>query len=54
LVFLQPDILQYIEEWSWEREVSYDEDRIYSYEYEDLENGNYYKYELTLHRRFKN
>ncbi|HTO14291.1 MAG TPA: hypothetical protein VLZ83_00870 [Edaphocola sp.] len=54
LVFLQPDILQYIEEWSWEREASYDEDRIYSYEYEDLENGNYYKSELTLHRRFKN
>src|SRR5690554_625846 len=53
LVFLQPDILQYIEEWSWEREASYDEDRIYSYEYEDLENGNYYKSELTLHRRFK-
>jgi hypothetical protein len=54
LVFLQPDILEYIEEWSWEREASYDEDRIYSYEYEDLENGNYYKSELTLHRRFKN
>lgn len=53
LVFLQPDILQYIEEWSWEREASYDEDRIYSYEYEDLENGNYYKSVLTLHRRFK-
>lgn len=54
LIFLQPDILEYIEEWGWERKVSYNEDRIHSYEYEDLENGNSYKNELTLHRRFKN
>lgn len=53
LIFLQPDILEYIEEWGWERKVSYNEDRIHSYEYEDLENGNSYELELTLHRRFK-
>lgn len=53
LVFLQPDFLEYIEYWDWEREVSYNEDRIHSYEYEDLENGNSFKIELTLHRRFK-
>lgn len=54
LIFLQPDVLKYIEEWSWEREASYNEDRIHSYEYEDLENGNSWESELTLHRRFKN
>lgn len=53
LIFLQPDILEFIDEWSWERQASYNEDRIYCYEYEDLDNGNYYKSELTLYRRFK-
>ena len=52
-VFLHPDILRYIEEWSWEREASYNEDTIYSYQYEESENGNHYENELTLHRRFK-
>ena len=52
-VFLHPDVLQYIEEWSWEREASYNEDRIHSYQYEESENGNHYAIELTLHRRFK-
>jgi len=52
-VFLHPDVLEYIEEWSWEREASYNEDTIHSYQNEESENGNHYEIELRLHRRFK-
>jgi hypothetical protein len=52
ITFLNPSMPDYVDEWSWERIATWDDDKISAYLYEEDEWGDA-DYSLNLHRRFK-